>query len=88
MYWSPDSKICAFWIAANGSTNGVLQAFDASTGKEVDPNLVRESIRILIIDKYKLRDQLKSDPGFDPFEWSLTPEARFAFIDHAHEDEH
>ena len=77
MYWSPDSKVCGVWLVAVGSDNGILQAFDASTGKQIDSSSIREQIRAKTT--YKLQDRLRGGSAFDPFAWSLTQEAHVAF---------
>jgi|SRR5579872_866678 len=79
MYWSPNSKVCGLWIAALGSVNGLLSAFDANSGSQVDPRAVRDPIRAAIIERYKLQNRIASNPKFDPFAWSLTREAQIAF---------
>jgi hypothetical protein len=79
MYWSPDSKVCGFWLVAVGSDNGILQAFDANSGKKIDSSSIRDDIRAAIVRTYKLQDRVRGSPAFDPFAWSSTQEAQLTF---------
>jgi hypothetical protein len=75
-YWSPDSRVSGLYIAYDKS---LLLAFDAQTGKQIDPSAVTEGLGKAVIAKYKLQEKKENDPTFDPLKWVRTLEAESAY---------
>ena len=76
-YWSPDSKTCGLYIALH--TPPFLLAFDAQSGKQIDPASVTAGLGKAVVETYNLRERAESDPTFDPMKWVRTQEAESAY---------
>ena len=75
-YWSPDSRVSGLYI---GYDRSLLLAFDAQTGKQIDPSAVTEGLGEAVVAKYKLQERKSNDPTFDPLKWVHTLEAESAY---------